>query len=93
MEFSYVDIFGLMAAFCTTVSFLPQAYKTITTKDTKGISLWMYVIFTFGVSCWGVYGLLIERYIIVGANVFTLSSSFVILYIKIKNVRKGLDVA
>ncbi len=35
----YTEIIGYMAAFGTTISFLPQAVKTIRTKDTSGISL------------------------------------------------------
>ena len=32
---------GYLAAACTTLSFVPQAAKTIPTRDTSGISLWM----------------------------------------------------
>ena len=38
---SYIDIIGYLAAFGTTGSFLPQAIKTIQTKNTSGISLYM----------------------------------------------------
>ena len=48
---------GYLAAACTTPSFVPQAAKTIRTRDTSGISLWMYVVFTFGIACWFGYGL------------------------------------
>ena len=30
---------GFLAAACTTLSFVPQAVKTIRTRDTSGISL------------------------------------------------------
>ena len=43
-----IKIIGLIAAFCTTVSFVPQAIKTIQTKNTSGISLGMYSLFAFG---------------------------------------------
>lgn len=33
----WVDALGLLAACCTTFSFLPQAIKTIREKDTSGI--------------------------------------------------------
>ena len=39
-------IIGLLAATCTTISFLPQAIKVIKTKQTKDVSLLMYSIFT-----------------------------------------------
>lgn len=37
-----IDTIGYCAALLTTLSFLPQAIKTIKTKDTSGISLIMY---------------------------------------------------
>ena len=37
------ETIGYAAAFLTTVAFLPQALHTIRTRDTKGISLGMYV--------------------------------------------------
>ena len=51
-----VSTIGYVAAFCTTVSFLPQAIKTIQTKDTSGISLYMYALFTVGTLFWLIYG-------------------------------------
>ena len=41
---------GYIAALLTTGSFVPQAVKTIRTRNTTGISLAMYVIFTIGVA-------------------------------------------
>ena len=40
---------GTIAAILTTLSFLPQAYQVIKTKDTSGISLGMYTMFVLGV--------------------------------------------
>ncbi len=91
MEPLYVEIIGFIAASLSSMSFLPQVIKTIKTKNTSGISLEMYIIFICGILFWMAYGILIERYIIVGANIITLSSSFTILFVKIKNVRNGID--
>ena len=41
-------------------SFIPQAIMTIRTRDTRGISRGMYVIFTTGVAFWLAYGIAIE---------------------------------
>lgn len=38
---------GTIAAILTTISFLPQAYQVIKTKDTSSISLGMYITFVF----------------------------------------------
>ena len=45
-------LLGLVAATCTTISFLPQALKTIKTKNTKDLSLGMYTVLTTGVLLW-----------------------------------------
>ena len=47
-----VTVIGLIAAACTTFAYVPQAVKTIKTKDTKSLSLIMYVIMTVGILLW-----------------------------------------
>ena len=79
-----VMIIGLAAAFCTTVSFLPQAIKTIATKNTSGISLNMYYFFTGGTLLWFIYGLLGNNIPIIIANGITLVLAAIILAYKIK---------
>lgn len=78
-----VTVSGLVAAFCTTVSFVPQAVKTIKTKDTSSISLAMYVLFTFGTLMWLVYGLLSHNIPVILANAITLLLASTILYFKV----------
>jgi len=75
---------GLLAAFCTTISFLPLALKTIQTKNTSGISLSMYTLFTFGTLAWLLYGLLSHNLPISVANGITLLFACIILSYKIK---------
>ncbi len=91
MESFYINIVGLIAASLTTVSFLPQTLKTIKTGDTKGISLLMYLLFTIGVLFWSIFGILIKTYVIVGANLVTLTLAAIILFIKVKNFLNGTD--
>ncbi|OGK19891.1 hypothetical protein A3C23_04285 [Candidatus Roizmanbacteria bacterium RIFCSPHIGHO2_02_FULL_37_13b] len=77
-------VVGYTAAFLTTISFIPQALKTLKEKDTKGISLHMYLIFTFGIFLWFVYGLLIKSTPIIIANFITLILTSTICFFKIK---------
>jgi MtN3 and saliva related transmembrane protein len=79
-------ILGLVAATCTTISFLPQAIKTIKTKITKDLSLGMYSVFTTGVFLWLIYGIMIGDLPIILANTITLifTSTILILIIKYK---------
>ncbi len=78
------NLIGDMAAFCTTISFLPQAIKSIQTKDTSGISLPMYVIFTSGTLFWLIYGVNIGSYQVSIANAVTLLFASIILVYKIR---------
>lgn len=79
-----ITLMGFVAAFCTTVSFLPQAIKTIQTKDTSGISLSMYALFTFGTLFWLLFGLFSNNLPVSIANSVTLLFAIIILYYKIK---------
>lgn len=79
-----IEFLGYIAAFLTTVSFIPQAVHTIRTKDTSGISLLMYVVFVLGIATWLVYGFLIQSNPIIAANVVTLLLSGTILFYKLK---------
>ncbi len=86
-KLTYMDnitLIGLAAAFCTTASFLPQALQTIKTKNTKGISLYMYSLFTFGTLLWLVFGLFSHNLPVSIANGITLVLAVIILGYKIK---------
>lgn len=76
---------GNLAAFLTTISFLPQAIKTIKSRDTRQLSLPMYVMFVAGVALWIVYGLYVNSMPIIIGNVITLLLAGSILTVKIKS--------
>ena len=79
-----IDIIGSVAATLTTISFLPQAWHTFRTKDVSGISLGMYTVFTTGVACWLVYGLLMDSWPIVISKAITVSLAALILLMKLR---------
>ena len=79
-----ITVIGLIAATCTTFAYVPQAIKTIKTKDTKSLSLIMYVIITVGIVLWLSYGILLRNLPIVFANTVTLIFAGIILILKIK---------
>jgi MtN3 and saliva related transmembrane protein len=81
---TFVSIMGFSAAVLTTAAFIPQALKTITTKNTKDLSLPMYLILTTGILFWLIYGILIIDYPIILANVVTLVFALIILVNKIR---------
>ena len=76
---------GYLAATCTTLSFVPQAVKTIRTRDTSGISLGMYVVFTFGIVCWFGYGIFLQSWPMIVSNAITFLLWSTILALKLKH--------
>ncbi len=82
--FDLTSILGFFAALCTTLSFVPQVLHVLKTKDTRSISLAMYVLFCVGVAAWLVYGILIGSTPVVAANAVTLSLALIILGCKIR---------
>ena len=75
---------GLAAGALTTFSFVPQAVKVWRTRDTRAISLWMFVIFCAGVLLWAIYGVLIGSIPVIVANVVTLVLALTILAFKLR---------
>lgn len=86
MEISF--IIGNIAAVLTSISFLPQAIQVIKTKNTKAISLPMYILFTLGIILWLIYGILKEDFPIIMSNIVTISLASIILFHKIKAVKR-----
>jgi MtN3 and saliva related transmembrane protein len=79
-----IEWFGYAAAVLTSTSFIPQAVMTIKTRDTRGISRGMYVIFTAGVALWLVYGILLGSWPMIFANVVTFVLAATVLVLKLR---------
>ncbi|QSX77213.1 SemiSWEET transporter [Agrilutibacter solisilvae] len=75
---------GFAAATLTTLSFVPQAIKTIRSKDTSGISAGMYAMFTVGVALWLGYGLYLDSWPMIISNIITFILSATILGMKLR---------
>jgi MtN3 and saliva related transmembrane protein len=77
-------VLGLIAAFFTTLAFIPQAIKVIKTKHTTDLSLPMYIMFTVGISLWMTYGFIINDIPVILSNSVTLVFAVIILVMKLK---------
>ena len=75
---------GYVAATLTTVAFIPQALKTLKTRNTRGISLGMYVVFTVGVGFWLMYGIYLHSLPMIVSNVITFGLAAAILAMKLR---------
>lgn len=79
------ELLGYAAAVLTTLAFVPQAFKTIRSRDTRGISLTMYVVFTIGVGFWLAYGIALGSWPMILANIVTFALAATILALKLKH--------
>ncbi len=73
-----------IAATLTTAAFVPQAVHIIRYKETKAISLVMYVAFASGVALWLVFGALIGNWPIMISNAITLMLTLAIVGMKLR---------
>ena len=78
-----VTVVSLFAATLSMVSFVPQAWTVIRSRNTDGISLKMYVITVIGFVAWLVYGVLVGQWAIIVQNVICLCLSSFILVMKL----------
>ncbi|MEC8133500.1 MAG: SemiSWEET transporter [Bacteroidota bacterium] len=84
VDIEYIEGIGLLAAFLTTCSFLPQVYKTWKTKDVSAFSLTTFSLFFIGIICWLIYGVCIGSLSMILANIITVITAFIILVFIIK---------
>ena len=83
-----VNLIGSVAAICTTISFLPQLIRVYRLKSAREISLTMFLVFSFGVFLWLLYGVFIRSFPVILANVLTLALSLAILGLKLRYDRR-----
>lgn len=78
-------LIGLIAAICTTSSFVPQVIKILRSKRTQDVSLVMYAILTTGLFLWLVYGFILHDIPLILANLISLTLSMSVLILKLKH--------
>lgn len=85
---------GYLAAALTTVSFLPQVVHTIRMRDTRAISLGMYILFVMGTALWLAYGVVLRSIPMILANTITVLFSGIVLVLKVKdgNAKAAISV-
>jgi MtN3 and saliva related transmembrane protein len=81
---SLAILVSAVAATLTTAAFVPQALHIIRHKETRAISLFMYVTFAIGVALWLVFGCLIDNLPIILSNAITLALALAIIAMKLK---------
>lgn len=84
----WVTTLGFIAATFTTFGSVPQAIKVYKTKETKDLSLWMFLMFSVGTLLWLIYGVFRRDIVLIVANTITFSFVFYIFLMKLFNVIK-----
>lgn len=79
---NWVVLTGYFAALCSTLSFAPQAYKIIRSRETKDISTGMYILTVAGFVAWTIYGAVLRQWPLVISNGICLTLSAFILTMK-----------
>ena len=82
MEIS--DVIGYCAAVVGTIIFVPQAFHTIRTKETKSLSLPTFILIALNNSLWLTYGILTSNSAIILSQIIVFPLTFVILAYKFK---------
>jgi MtN3 and saliva related transmembrane protein len=81
-------IFGYIAAFCTAISFLPQAIKTIRTREVRGLSMLTYLFLFLGSISWLIYGVYQSDLPLIVTNTLTTIFSGIILFFILRERNK-----
>jgi MtN3 and saliva related transmembrane protein len=82
---------GAAAAFCTTVSYIPQLKKVWATGETGDLSLKMLLLLATGLALWIIYGLVRSDFVIVVANAVSLTLLGCIIYFKLREGKASHD--
>ena len=88
-----VTIIGALATIASTISFTPQAWKIIKSRETADISALMYGITVAGFALWAAYGVLLMQWPLIFTNSLCFLLSGFILTMKLLPRRQKNKVA
>lgn len=80
-----IDVTGSVAAVLGTICWLPQAIRTIRTRDTKSLSLWSNLLLLATVLLWFLYGLALGAWPLVVANAISIILVGIIVAMKVRH--------
>jgi MtN3 and saliva related transmembrane protein len=81
-SFAWADYVGLLGAFLSAITFIPQVFQAYKTQSVKDLNLGMLLIVFFSVMVWLVYGFAKGLPPVIIANSLILGLSAVLLYFK-----------
>lgn len=81
---SWIELLGLVAGALVTIGFLPQIIRILRLKSAYEISLPFTLLLLSGVSCWLIYGLLLQLISVVLWNGTMAVLALVLIYAKLR---------
>lgn len=79
---AWVEIVGLVGAFLTAITFIPQVYKAWITKSVGDLSLTTILIVFSSTVVWLVYGVALMLWPVIIANACIGTMSLLLVYFK-----------
>jgi len=78
---NWIAVAGTLAALCSTISFMPQAWRIVRTRDTQAISPLAYSFTVTGFALWTAYGLGLAEWPLIATNsiCFVLSAFILVM--------------
>ncbi len=78
----WIEYVGLLGAFLTSITFIPQVYKAWQTKSVGDLSTWMVLIVIISAIVWLVYAVYLGLRPVIIANSIILALALLLLYFK-----------
>lgn len=77
---NWIAVVGTVAALCSTISFVPQAWRILRTRDTGAISPVTYSLTVTGFALWTTYGVGLGAWpLIVTNSICFVFSAFILM--------------
>ncbi|HEY6536818.1 MAG TPA: SemiSWEET family transporter [Candidatus Nitrosocosmicus sp.] len=74
---------GFMATVFAVSSTIPQILKTIKTKKSEDISIWLSLVLIFGLGLWVLYGVVKRDAILIISNSISVLLNIIMLFLKV----------
>ena len=82
MDFTTLELFGLVAGAVTSAGFIPQLVRGYRTKKLEDVSYFMPIVLTAGMTLWFIYGLFLSAFAVIVANIFGVGCCLTLMVMK-----------
>lgn len=79
-----IEYIGYFGSFLTSITFIPQVYKSWQSKSVGDLSIWMILIVLTSSTVWLVYAFSIHSGPVISANLVVFVLTLVLLYFKLR---------